>query len=225
MAKRWIQNLFAGRKDDSADVLRILADNRTPIQVELENSLIRFKSQLTFKDKTVVIAKPMTIGGAIKSGEHVRIRWPGAGRREMRLEVALPHFNLPNGSAGFVCKAPDGSSMPKRHHERYDVSRFSNLKLMVGADSYRVFDLCVEGCRVALTTNVHQIAVGREVAEAMLMVGSDSKIIFERFIPRSQRRGFIGCEFKVKQDGKSPQVLAQVLKSVETRQYDLPHGV
>jgi len=224
MAKKWIMSLFGGEKDDSAEVLAVLARNKTPIQVELEGSLIRFKSQLTFKDKAVVIAKPLSFTDQIKSGQHVRIRWPGAGRREMRLQVALPHFNLPNGSAGFVCKAPDGSSMPRRNHERYDVSRFSNLKLEVGPGSYRVLDLCISGCRVALTTNAHQIALGREVSEAVLLVGKESKIVFERFIPRSQLKGFIGCEFKVKQDGKSPRVLAQVLKSIETKQFDLLHG-
>lgn len=223
MASKWIMSLFGGDKDDTGEVLSILARNRTPIEVEMEGSLIRFKSQLTFKEKAVVIAKPLTMIDAFKTGQKLRIRWPGAGRREMRLEIALPHFNLPNGNAGFVCKAPDGTAMPRRNHERYDVSRFSNLKLEVGPGTYRVLDLCISGCRVALTTNAHQIALGKEVAEAVLYVGKDTKIIFERFVPRSQKKGFLGCEFKVKQDGKSPRVLAQVLKSVETKQYDLLH--
>jgi hypothetical protein len=224
MAKKWIFSMFGGEKDDSAEVIAVLARNKAPIEVELENSLIRFKSQLTFKDKAVVIGKPLSLGDQIKTGQHIRIRWPGAGRREMRLEVAVPHFNLPNGNAGFVCKSPSGSAMPKRNHERYDVSRFSNLKLEVGTGTYRVLDLCISGCRVALTTNAHRISLGQEVAEAVLIVGKESRIVFERFIPRSQRKGFIGCEFKVKQDGKSPAVLAQVLKSVETKQYDILQG-
>jgi hypothetical protein len=224
MAQKWILNIFGKEKDDSAEVLDVLARNRTPIQVEIEKSLIRFNSQLSIKEKAVIIAKPLTLGPTdLRTGGHVRIRWPGAGRREMRLEVAAPHFNLPNGNAGFVCKTPDGSAMPKRNHERYDVSRFNNLRLEVGTGSFRVIDLCVTGCRLAMTTNSSgtKIAMGREVEEAVLVVGKDSKIIFERLIPRSQRKGFVGCEFKVKQDGKSPKILAQVIKSVQTRQFDL----
>jgi len=224
MAKKWILNIFGGDKDDSGEVLDVLARNRTPIHVEIEKSMIRFNSQLSLKEKAVIIAKPLTLPATeLRSGSFVRIRWPGAGRREMRLEVAIPHFNLPNGNSGFVCKTPDGSAMPKRNHERYDTSRYSNLRLEVGSGSYRVLDLCVSGCRVAMTmdTNRSKIAMGREVEEATLVVGKDSRIVFERLIPRSQRKGFVGCEFKVKQDGKSPKILAQVLKSVQDRQLDL----
>jgi hypothetical protein len=221
--KSWILNILGKPKEDAAHLLDIVARNRTPINVEIEGSLIRFKSQLSLKDKAVVIARPVTLGNELKPGGFVRIRWPGAGRREMRLEIAMPHFNMPNGSVGFVCRTPDGSSMPKRNHERYDVSRYSNMRLEVGAGTFRVLDLCVTGCRVAMTADTprSKIVMGKEVQEAILIVGKDSKIVFERLIPRSQRKGFVGCEFKVKQDGKSPKVLAQVLKSVETRATDL----
>jgi hypothetical protein len=221
MAKKWLLGLMGKEKDDSGEVIDVLARNRTPIHVEIEQSMIRFKSQLTVKNNTIVIAKPLTLGSELKSGNHVRIRWPGAGRREMRLLVMLPHINLPNGNAGFACKAPDGTAMPKRKQERYDVSRFNNLKLKVGATSYRVLDLSIDGMRIAMTTNMNgSVTLGKEVQEAILMVGEDSRILFERLVPRSNRRGAIGVEFSVKQDGKSPRKLADVLKSVQSKQLD-----
>ena len=219
MAKRSIFKLFSKVKDDATEVLDLLARNRTPIHVEVEQTLIRFKSQLSLKEKAVLFAKPPTLTNELRKGGHVRVRWPGAGRREMRLEVAVPHFNLPNGSVGFVCLPPEGSAMPKRKHERYDTSRFSNLMLEIGSTAFRLLDLGAGGCRIALTAETHRIKItlGRPVEGAVLVVGKGSKVLFEHLIPRAQRPGFIGCEFRIKQDGTSPQLFAQVLQSVESR--------
>jgi hypothetical protein len=218
MSKRSIFSLFAKEQDDTTPVLDMLARNRTPVQVEVEKSLIRFKSQLSLKEKSVLLVKPATLGNDLHKGGFVRLSWPGAGRREMRLEISVPHFNLPNGNTSFVCKVPEGSAMPKRKHERYDTSRFTNMRLELGATSFRLLDICAEGCRIALTaeTSRFKITLGRPVEPATLIVGKGSKVNFEHVTPRAQREGFIGCEFRIKQDGESPKLFAEVLESVQT---------
>ena len=190
MAKRSLFNLFRAAHDEATEMLDTLGRNRTPIQVEVEQSTIRFSSQLSLKGSSILIAKPSTLGNVLHRGGYVRIRWPGAGRREMRLEIAAPHLNLPNGSVGFVCKTPEGSAMPKRKHDRYDTSRFSNLRLEVGAVSFRLLDLGPGGCRLATTpeTSHAKIHLGRAMEQAVLVVGKDSKVAFERLVPRAQRK-------------------------------------
>jgi hypothetical protein len=224
MDGKWLQNLF-GEKEDSTLTLTMLHRSHTPVLVEIERSLLRFKSLLTLKDKAVVIAKPAEFQDALTSGDHVRIRWSGAGRHEMRLEVVLPHINLPNGHAGFVCRVHDGVAQPRRNHERFDVSRFSNLKLTVGGGQFRVLDLCISGCRLARAGNTSpiRIAPGHELPQAALLVGSGAKVALAHLIPRSEGSGFICCEFEVMQDGKSPQILQKVIHSVEEKQIELLH--
>jgi hypothetical protein len=199
MAKRSLFNLFRAAHDEATEMLDTLGRNRTPIQVEVEQSTIRFSSQLSLKGSSILIAKPSTLGNVLHRGGYVR-----------------------NGSVGFVCKTPEGSAMPKRKHDRYDTSRFSNLRLEVGAVSFRLLDLGPGGCRLATTpeTSHAKIHLGRAMEQAVLVVGKDSKVAFERLVPRAQRKGFIGCEFTIKQDGVSPKLFAQVLQSVQTRQLD-----
>jgi hypothetical protein len=218
MSKSSIFSLFTKSQDDTTPVLDMLARNRTPVQVEVEKSLIRFKSQLSLKEKSVLLIKPPTLGNDLHKGGFVRLSWPGAGRREMRLEISAPHFNLPNGNVSFVCKVPEGSAMPKRKHDRYDTSHYTNMRLELGSVSFRLLDLCAEGCRIAITSETSRIKItlGRPVEPATLIVGKNSKVNFEHVTPRAQREGFIGCEFRIKQDGVSPQLFAEVLQSVQT---------
>lgn len=224
MDGKWLQHLF-GDKEDATLTLTMLHRSHTPVLVEIERSLLRFKSLLTFRDKTVVIAKPAEFQDAVTTGDHVRIRWTGAGRHEMRLEVALPHINLPNGHAGFVCRVHEGVTQPRRNHERFDVSRFSNLRLAVGGGQFRVLDLSISGCRLARAGNTSpiRIAPDHELPSAALLVGSGAKVELVHLIPRSESSGFICCQFEVKQDGKSARVLAQVIHSVEEKQIELLH--
>jgi len=224
MDGKWLQNLFGGREDATL-TLTMLQRSRTPVQVEIERSLLRFKSLLTLRDKAVVIAKPPEFQDALKYGDHVRIRWSGGGRHEMRLEVALPHVNLPNGYAGFICKVLEGAAQPRRDHERYDVSRFSNLRIELGGGLFRVLDLSLTGCRLALAGNTSRIRIaeGHELVQAELLVGAGAKVELEHFVPRYEGNGFVCCQFGVKQDGKSPRVLAQVIHSVEEKQVELLH--
>ncbi len=224
MDSKWLQNIFGGREDATL-TLNLLHRNRTPVLVEIERSLLRFKSLLTLRDKAVVIAKPAEYQDALKTGDHVRIRWSGAERHEMRLEVVHPHVNLPNGHAGFVCRVHEPITQPRRNHERYDVSRFSNLTAEIGGGQFRLLDLCESGCRLALAGNTSQIRIaqGHEMHQATLWVGSGAKVELSRLMPLSEGSGFIGCAFEVKQDGKSPQVLAQVIHSVEEKQVEVLH--
>lgn len=226
MAKKWL-GLFGGGQDDVTEVLEAVARNRTPVQAEIEQSQIRFQSQLSLKETAVILAKPLTLAASeLRTGGHVRIRWAGGGQREVRLEILAPHFNLPNGAAGFVCKRPTGSAKAKRKRERYDTSRFTNLRLEVAGGAHRVLDLCASGCRLAMTgdSKLAHTALGKETGEAVLLIGDGSRVVFEHLIPRSKHQGAVGCEFRVKQDGRSSKVLSQVLQSVQSRQFDRIHG-
>jgi len=225
MAKKWL-GLFGGGQEDVSELLEGLARHRLPVQAEIEQSHIRFQTQLSLKEKAVILAKPLTLAASeLHTGGYVRIRWAGGGQQAVRLEIMAPHFNLPNGGAGFVCKRPTGSVAAKRKRERYDTSRFTNLKLEVGGGAHRVLDLCASGCRVAMTadSSLARTALGKDAGGAILLIGDGTRVELELLIPRSRHGGAVGCEFRVKQDGRSAKILTQVLQSVQSRQFDRVH--
>lgn len=215
MATKWFGSLLGGGTDP-LDILAELTRNKTPIRVEIENSLAKFNSQLTLKKGQIVVAKPLGLKEGLNVGTYVRVRVPGNARRELRLRVNTSHFNLANGNAVFICDAPEGEVSARRESERFDVTRYSNLRLVVGTAEFRLMDVSSSGFKVISTPAQAQqvFPLGKELRSTHLMLGTNARVDLERVVPRSHMGSSVGCEFDVKRDGASEKYLNHLLASL-----------
>ena len=216
MATKWFGGLLGGGGGDALEILAELTRNKTPIRVEIENTLIKFNSQLTLKKGTVVIAKPLGLKDELSAGAHVRVRVPGSGRRELRLHVNTPHFNLSSGNAVFICDAPEKDISARRESDRYDVTRYNNLRLVMGSEQFRLVDVSSTGFKVLCTPAQAQqyFPLGKELHALHIMLGTNARVDLEKVVPRSHHGTSVGCEFEVKRDTASERYLNHLLASL-----------
>lgn len=216
MGTKWFGGLLGGGGGDPLETLADLSRNRTPVRVEIENTLIKFNSQLTLKKGTVVIAKPLGLKEGLAVGTHVRLRIPGSGRRELRLHVNAPHFNLSNGNAVFICDAPEGEVSARRESDRFDVMRYNNVRLVVGSEHFRLMDVSSTGFKALCTPAQAQqfFPLGKELHGAHVDLGTNVRVDLVKLVPRSHQSGSVGCEFEVKRDSASERYLHQLLSSL-----------
>ncbi len=216
MVGKWMEGLLGGA-EDPLELLADLSREKTPVRIEVENSPLRFDSQLSLKKGNVVIAKPLRVSQELTAGCFVRVRIPGKGKRQMRLEVTTPHFNLASGNAVFICKAPEGEVTSRRRDDRFDVRRFNNLNLILSNREFRLVDFSPQGFKVQLSSTVMQqeFPIGLNLRTAYLRMGPKAKVNFERVVPRTIINGtMVGCEFEVQQDGISEHNLTHLLNSL-----------
>jgi hypothetical protein len=204
------------------EVLGKLHAERTTVSVQIEGSPTRFKSRLLLKDDQVVFAKPS--GGILPltAGSLVRFRIPEEPQHEMRLEVFAPHVNLASGSAVFLCKIPtSGLATSKRQEDRLGVAHLSNVMLVMPsrAREFRLADISPSGCRVTASLGEAKVyfPLGRELSQMYVQVGSKAKVELDAITPRSYGKSWVGCEFKVKEEGTSQVYLARLIEALEQR--------
>jgi hypothetical protein len=221
MATKWFGSLLGGGSSDPMEILADLARNKTPVRIEIENTLIKFNSQMTLKKGTVVIAKPLGLKEGLNVGSYVRIRIPGGGRRELRLQVNTPHFNLTSGNSVFVCDAPESEVSARRESDRYDVTRYNNLRLVLGAEQFRLVDVSSTGFKVLVTNQqAEHFPLGGTIHSAFIMLGANARVDLDKVIPRSHHGGSIGCAFEVSPDGVSARYLNHLLASLTKAETD-----
>ncbi len=211
---------FGGSAKELLEELGRLEKDRAVIRVEIEGSAVHFKSRLSIKKDTVVVAKPIGLREGLIAGGFVRFKLPENLEREVRLEILTPHFNLASGNAVFLCRLPvSGPSPAKRKGERYNVSHFANVQLVISnrGREFRVVDVSLTGCKV-LTTPAEATTyfpINREMVQVHIQVGSKAKVELDQMIPRSHHGAAVGCEFTVKGDGPSQVYLTHLIKSLE----------
>lgn len=216
MGIKWLQDWLG----DPGDPLTTLSDwvrTKTPLLVEIENSLVRFQSTVNLSpSNSVLISKPDGLSNCLAIGKHVRVRRGMADRRELRLKITHPHLNLANGRAAFVCKRPDSVSQCRRKSERFDVSRYTNLRLVIGGDVYRLGDISADGFKILLSgmQHPHSFPIGQEMKEVRLEMGTNGRISLARVLPRSQFGRAVGCEYSVQEDGGSVRQWKLLLDSL-----------
>jgi hypothetical protein len=220
MATKWLGGLLGGGSDP-LEILAELARNKAPVRVEIENTLVKFNSQLTLKKGTVVIAKPLGLKDGLTFGSYVRVRLPGSARREMRLRVITPHFNLTSGNAVFVCEAPEREVSARREADRFDVTRFNNLRLVIGSEQFRLVDVSSTGFKVMINPVQAQqhFPIGRELHSAYMMLGTNARVDLKSLVPRSHMGVSVGCEFEV-MPGPSERYLNHLLTSLTKAETD-----
>jgi hypothetical protein len=211
---------FGGSAKELLEELGRLEANRAVIRVEIEGNAVHFNSRLSVKKDTVVIAKPMGLREGLESGGYVRFRLPESPNREVRLEVLTPHFNLASGNAVFLCRLPtQGPAAAKRKADRYNVSHFANVQLVIAsrAREFRVVDVSLSGCKVLTTPLEAQtyFPLNRELGLVHIQVGSKAKVELNAVIARSHLGSSVGCEFSVKGEGPSQVYLSHLIKSLE----------
>jgi hypothetical protein len=211
---------FGGSAKELLDQLSRLESERAVIRVEIEGSSVHFNSRLSMKKDTVVIAKPIGLRDGLEAGGFVRFKMPDDPSREVRLEVVTPHFNLSSGNAVFLCRLPtQGAAPAKRKADRYNVSHFANVVLVINtrAREFRVVDVSLTGCKVLTTPLEAQtyFPLNREMAQVHIQVGSKAKVELSTVVARSHLGASVGCEFSVKGDGPSQVYLSHLIKSLE----------
>lgn len=215
MATKWLGALLKGGSDPM-ELLAELARNKTTVRIEVEGTLIKFNSQLTLKKGSVVVAKPVGLKEGLGAGNYVRMRPPVGGARELRLKVLTPHFNLASGNAVFVCEAPEAEVAARRESDRFDVTRYNNLRLVLGSVEFRLADVSATGLKVQTAGQQAQeyFPLGRELSGAHIMLGSNARVDLERVVPRAHHGAYVGCEIAVSRDGTSERYLNHLLSSL-----------
>lgn len=206
---------------DPHKVLLNVAYTKTQVRVQIENSQIRFNALIcTTHNGSVMVGKPFGVNSQLAAGSFVRLRLPGAHKRELRLEVMLPHLNLSNGHAAFVCRPPKSLTSCRRHFERYDTMRYSNLRLTRGQELYRLVDLSNTGLKVFLTgtQGPNLFPLGRDIAGSQLVLGLEAHVDLVRLTPRNYQHGMIGCEYAIASDSASQRYHRHLMESVSRSQ-------
>jgi hypothetical protein len=219
MAMKWMESLW-NKSNEMADPLRVLlnvAYTNTPVQVQLEKTLIRFRTLIRIKNNGAVqLMKPFRLNGEMKAGHFVRLRLPGPERRELRLQVAVSHFNLENGKTAFICRLPDALTRCRRKSERYDTLRFCNLRLMMGGELFRLVDLSGNGFKVFLvgTQGPFMFPLGRELKGCQIVMGQDAIVNLQRVTARNYQPGMVGCEYEIRNEEPSRRYYHHLITSV-----------
>lgn len=211
---------FGGSAKELLEELGRLERGRAVIRVEIEGSATHFNSRLSLKKDTVVIAKPLGLREGLTAGSFIRFKLPDSPDKEVRLEVLTPHFNLASGNAVFLCRLPAGGSAPaKRKTERYNVTHFANVQLVITtrARNFRVVDVSLTGCKVLTTPLEAQtyFPLNRELNAVHIQVGSKAKVELVAVVARTHQGAAVGCEFTVRQEGPSQVYLSHLIKSLE----------
>jgi len=210
-----------GREDkEILGALTTLDKDRVPVRMEIENTSIHFKTRISVKSATVIVAKPLNLKEGLAKGGTVRFKLPESEGRELRMEVLTPHFNLTNGNPVFLCKIPTGYAQSNmRGSLRFNTSRFTNVALLL-SDSpvrYRIVDLSSGGCKIYLSSkeDKQRFAVGVPVHGARIDLGSKAAVHLKALVPRNLRGQAMGCQFEVSGEGVSGKYLEHLLQSLE----------
>jgi hypothetical protein len=206
-------------------VLARLEKRQLAVRVELEHSLIRFETRLAVKRNAVVVAKPPALGKQLQTGHYVRFRVPDEPRHEIRMEVVTPHFNLANDQPAFLCRMPTAFAPPsKRKGDRFDTSRFTNLRLELPGQEgeFRILDISEHGCRVQTpyTRPREHLPLAAQIGNAVVLMGRNVKVGLAKIVPRDYQGTSVGMSFAVDPGGDNRKLLLHLLRSLETAQHD-----
>jgi len=207
-----------GQEGKVLNALRSLDGHKKPVRVEVENSLHRFTAVVALRRNTVVVAKPPGLGKALDKGTWIRFQLPN-GQKEIRMEVATPHFNLANGNAVFLCHPPKEFAPDTRRTEnRYNTTRFNNLLLQVDEipDLFRIVDISNSGCRIYFSGDGPSVfPLNKVLNNAQIKLGKKLAVALDQVIPRSYFRKAIGMEIKVSQSENNLKYHGHLIASLE----------
>ena len=217
MAHHWIGDLLGKGGPSTLEFLAELARTKAPVRVEVENSQVRFNSQLTLKRGMVVIAKPPGLSEGFGTDTFVRVRTSQGTRHEFRMQVKSPHVNLANGNTVFICEAPHGEVNSQRNAERFDVTRYNNLSLVMSTVEFRLLDVSQSGLRAVTNPTEAEkfFPLNHELHSTHLKLGAKVHVDLERLVPRARLPVAVGCEFTIAPDSMSERYMTHLLDSLK----------
>ncbi len=191
------------------------------MRLEIEGENIHFFTIFSIKRNLVVVAKPPGLRKGLKRDGTVRFRIPDEVENEIRMEIAVPHFNLLSGDYAFLCDIPKNfAEKSKRKSERYNTSRFNNLHLVIPdiLQRFRIVDMSDSGCKIyAVGTNIKELLEeDKNYAPARISVGNKVEIDLDSAIPRSFNGKTVGFKFDVSAEGSARKYLQHFIQSLET---------
>ena len=220
--------LGLGEKEERTivKILERLSSAKTPVRLEVEEANIHFYSVISIRRGLVVLAKPGGLQKELKREGYVRFRVPEVEGKEIRLSIAVPHFNLLSGSYVFLCDIPKAFAEPsRRSNDRFNTRRFNNLKLTIPAltREFRIIDISMEGCKIftgGKTDPAAQFAMGETLSPAKITVGTKVEITLEGITPRSRTDKTVGIQFQMNGNADSRKYLSHFIKSLETSEQE-----
>ena len=217
MAHHWIGDLLGKGGPSTLEFLAELARTKAPVRVEVENSQVRFNSQLTLKRGVVVIAKPPGLREGFGTDTFVRMHTLHGASHEFRMKVKSPHVNLASGNAVFICEAPHSEVSSQRNSERFDVTRYNNLRLVMNTVEFRLQDVSKSGLRAIATPSEAErfFPLNHELRSAHLKLGAKVRVDLEKLVPRARLPVAVGCEFTIASDPTSGRYLTHLLDSLK----------
>ena len=229
MAK--LMNLLSGQAREDKEVLGALQrldHEKMPVRMEVENSQIHFRTRISVKSATVIVAKPGNLRDGLSKGGTVRFQLPESDGKEVRMEVVTPHFNLTNGNPVFLCKVPTEFAKGSMRGEwRFNTSRFNNVHLVIGdhASQYRIVDISSTGCKLYLNHSemMRQFPVGEPIDNAYINLGNKVRVALESLIPRNHRGQSVGCQLRLDAEGNSEKYLHHLVQSLEKSEDEALH--
>ena len=205
-------------------MLSSLTQKNTSVRVEVENTNIRFSSQLCLRSGGVLVTKPETLDKKFLQIEGwVRISSIPETSEELRLQITSPNFGS-EASHLFLCKIPGAvTAVSKRNEVRWDTSHFKNLLLTVPGHSfpYRIIDLSRSGLKIRFRegTKNQLFPIDKPLMRpAILLRGKKTQVDLEAAIPRFHSLLGVGMEMAISRDGNSGEILEAILKVLKKKE-------
>lgn len=218
-----LKNLLGSQSGEDKEVLsslNILDRHKVPIRLEIENTTIHFKTMISMKSGTVVIAKPLALREGLSKGGTVRFKIPDSEGKEIRMEIVTPHFNLTNGNPVFLCKVPSAfAESNARGALRYNMSNYNNVKLLLDdhKDGFRIVDLSTSGCKIYIPSKeaLDLFPIGEALENVKINIGNRVQVNLTTITPRNHRSMGVGCSMEVTKVGNSRKYLVHLINSME----------
>ena len=220
----WLGGLLSSTHREERAVLRALSelsDRKMPVRLEAEKGGVGFFTVISLRRNAVVVARPRNLRSGIVKDSHVRLTLPNSGRKQVRLQVLVPHVKLPmTVKHACVCAVPDAfSGECKRSADRFSTRRFKNLQLQLPDQqkSYRVVDLSTSGMRILTgeDSSLMRFSPGTEQVPARLRVGQRVTIELRSLVARAITGGTVGLQMQVQRDGASERHLMNLLNRLQ----------
>lgn len=210
---------FSASAREERAVLRAisgLSQEQIPAQAEVEGGSA-FLTQVSLHRSVLVVARPRSLPGGLEKGAYLRLTLPNRDRLQVRMPVLVPRARLRlSHRYACLCQLPTAfSGQCRRHADRLDTRRYSNLSLDLQeqARRFRMLDISASGLRVFTGEDEDVTFVrGMVLNGAHLNAGTDAEIALDTVLPRSRGDGWVGMEMHVSDDGKSRGFLNHLLE-------------
>jgi len=213
-----LADTFGGR-NNIQKTMKGLERNRSPVRLEVEQTEVSFYTVLSLRPKVVVLARPPDLeDGVLKKGGFVRFIVPDASKNVVRMQVIAPNYKRERGDAVIVCQIPEEfAEKSKRGADRFNTSRFKNLKLIVPQveRDFRIVDMSYTGCKVFVEEfeEWETLKSGTGMRFTKIAIGEKAEIELDMLTPRVINPPTIAFTWEV-HHGESAKWLAHMINSL-----------